>query len=102
MEPVNPEPNQKPGKVKLDPRVIHFLIGFTGWSLMFFLFWPMFYGGGAFFILIINLLAIIYLAFHPKTRWIALGMLTAMAVNLMVSLVLGVIFNALCSPFFGK
>lgn len=50
---------------------------------------------------IVNIVVLLIFAIVKPLRQVALGMLIAMALNLFISLVLGMFFNALCFvPFF--
>lgn len=92
-----------------------FLAGFLGWYLVNGLYWVLLlgrqtiwqYAGDNFLILAptfcLNLLALILLSAIKPTRKIGLGILTALAVNLVIASVLGVAENAWCFyPFFAN
>jgi hypothetical protein len=125
LAPVPPEqlpPEQPQGRADSDLAISKrrrwLLAGFIGWYIVNGLFWliykqiPLLDPRGSTFVAIdylnmgilttiINVIALIVLALIRRTRWIALGVLGAWAVNLAVSLVLGLLFNALClTPFF--
>lgn len=84
--------------------------GFVGWYLVNGLFWllvgnPSFNSDYNFIrywaVFPLNLLALIILALVKKTRIISLGMLAALALNLLVSLVVGASMNGMCFvPFY--
>jgi hypothetical protein len=51
----------------------------------------------------LNLIVLIVFASIKRTHWIGLGILVALALNLVVSLIIGAVFNALCFvPFYVK
>lgn len=92
-----------------------FLIGFFGWFVLNGLVWllvavvgqegdfhdPLNYGEGLvnLCVLPLNVLALIILAFWR--RWISLGMLSAVALNLFIALILGLTEYGTCAvPFF--
>jgi len=87
---------------------IQVLYGFFGWYLVNGLIWMAF--GGPYrwefaspnlYIFPANLLTLILLAVVKRTRKIAMGILLAIALNLVISLLLGLVFNGVCFvPFF--
>jgi hypothetical protein len=87
------------------------LVGFAGWFIINGLVWLAIAGNGSilkgsaiyanFLLLPINLIVLIVIA--VKRRMIAFGMLLALALNLAVSLLMSLSFNAWCFiPFFIK
>ncbi len=87
------------------PRVIKwrdFLIGFVGWFLINGLLWleaPNMEVGCITFPA--NLGLLITLAVIRRTRWVALGILSALALNFVIALIRGMAFNGICFvPFF--
>lgn len=108
-------PNDPNEKISEDERVKweksgRFAAGFLGWYLVNGLIWLLFSGGslngeGAlilnFLIFPLNVIALLIFAFNRSTRFFALGLLGALAVNFVISLVIGLQFNAMCFiPFF--
>jgi hypothetical protein len=90
-------------------RTFDLLIGFVGWSAINSLIWMILrsgdcsYGCIGFNLLLfpINLVILIVLAF--ARRWLAMGMLIAIAINFAIALAMGALLNALCAiPFFVK
>jgi hypothetical protein len=86
-----------------------FAIGFLGWYLVNIFAWSHVpaggYGLGVFFVFAImlpfNIVALIVLGIIRSTRWVALGIVTALALNFLISLALGLTLNAQCLiPFF--
>ena len=89
-----------------------FLIGFFGWYFINGLIWAILemfysylgnYSGWYLELLIfpINLLVLIILSAMKRTRKIGLGILAALALNFLLSLILGLLFNGVCFvPFF--
>ncbi len=90
--------------------------GFLGWYIVNGLFWLIYvqlptkdpnaiyglspYLNMAMLATVINVILLIVLVLIRRTRWIAQGVLAAWAVNMAISLVLGLSFNALClTPF---
>lgn len=121
--PLPPEPEQSQGPSHSDLAISkrrRWLLagaGFLGWYIVNGLFWLIYmqlavknpnaiYGLSpyldiAMLATVVNVILLIVLALIRRTRWIALGVLGAWAVNLAISLVLGLSFNALClTPFF--
>lgn len=100
-EPAESMPNKK-------QQWIQFAAGFLGWFILYGLFWlglmqtdP----GGSFILnlclLPLNVFLMIYLAVKKKTRFIGLGILAAMAANMIILLVMGAGMIATCNiPFF--
>jgi hypothetical protein len=43
-----------------------------------------------------NLAAVIALSLIPKTRWIGLGILAAMAVSFVLTIIAGIVFTVIC------
>ena len=43
-----------------------------------------------------NLAAVIALSLIPKTRWIGLGILAAMAVSFVLTIIAGIVFTIIC------
>ena len=111
-EAVQPIPGaQPPHKFKL---TWQFAAGFLGWFLVNGLGWLIILSGrkfssgdetavicnGALFFPL-NLIILVLLAWKVGTRQIAWGIVAALGVNLIVSLVLGLVQNAVCLvPFF--
>jgi len=103
-----PSPEQPP--MGMFKRYWKFAAGFLGWFLVNGLYWWWLLVGfqrapdivpSNCIILTLNVLALILLIKKPKTRQITWGGLTAIAVNLFVSLMLGLFYNAFCLvPFF--
>lgn len=114
-EPKAPqEPEKKPRPPKRiftrQEKIRYFLIGFLGWWLVNILLWRILvpvplshlrgYQGSeslicaAPIIFGMNVFLLIRMAF--ANRWIALGLLAAFAVNLVISLLLGLAANAAC------
>ena len=93
-------------------KYLRLAIGFVGWYLVNGLVWLPFNGSatkGEFallinvFILPINLAILLILGLIRRTRWVALGILTALAFNLAVALIIGAVINGVCFvPFFIK
>lgn len=92
---------------------IQMVYGFVGWYVVNGIFWQALANLSlntnynlvtVLFPLPANLLVLIILAVMPWTRKIALGMLAAIAVNLVLSLALGVFINGVCffAPFYVK
>ncbi len=99
-------------------KIVRVLIGFTGWYLVNGLFWLLVLQltpakinrsdveftaviGWAITLAVFNALALLFAAMIRPTRWIALGMLAAIALNFILSLILDLWFNALCMmPFY--
>ncbi len=88
-----------------------FLIGFAGWFLMNAGLWLLLLSltvSQITLVLVIlalpaNLILLSMLALIKQTRWMALGVLSALALNLVITLVLGLFANAICGiPFFIK
>ena len=91
-----------------------FAAGFLGWFLVSGLVWPILLAGREFsfedeagmicngaLIFPLNLIILFLLARKKETRQIAWGIVAALGVNLIVSLVLGLVQNAVCLvPFF--
>lgn len=90
----------------------NFLIGFLGWYLVNGALWFILSGatfdateaqssGAVCFLFPLNLLLPVLFGVIRVTRWLALGILAALALNFLVSLILGMSFNGLCFvPFF--
>jgi Na+/proline symporter len=110
-QPIPTAPSPAPKKeLSRNEKIRDFLIGFVGWFII----------NGVLLLLVIgldrdayynglgstwacgfplNILVLVFLAF--TRRQVALGMLTALAVNFLVSLVIGLFENAICFvPFF--
>ncbi len=119
--PVPPEPTKGPADTGLAVskrrRWLLAGAGFIGWYIVNGLFWLIYvqfpvkdpnaiyglspYLNMAMLATVINVILLIVLALIRRTRWIALGVLCALALNFAVSLVLGLSFNAFClTPFF--
>ena len=88
---------------------IQFTAGFLGWFIIYGLIWwkmvPIELPGAVFWydlcLLPINMILMIVLAVSKKTRLIGLGILAAMAVNLIIALLMGVGLDAIFNvPFF--
>ncbi|MGE5251505.1 MAG: hypothetical protein ACM3QS_14985 [Bacteroidota bacterium] len=97
-------PPPKPILTQQD-KLRRFLIGLLGWWLVNIPLWlllqPVMVSQGATFVYCTlpflfgaNIFLLIIMAF--RNRWVALGLLAAFAVNLLVSLVLGLGTNAMC------
>jgi hypothetical protein len=76
-----------------------FLIGFLGWWLVnvpLYLLADRAQGaqGSFLFIFTLNVIALLVMAF--ANRWVALGIVAAVALNLVISLFLGQFFNVFC------
>jgi hypothetical protein len=73
------------------------LIGFIGWYLIA---WAL-TGLLSFWLFFVSLVALIFLALIKETRRLAGGILIALALNFVISLILGLGLNAFCFiPFF--
>ena len=106
---MQPLPNEQPSrKFKL---TWQFAAGFLGWFVVNGLVWSMLLAGREFsfageavmnaLIFPLNLLLLFLLARAKDTRQIAWGIVAALGVNLIVSMVLGLTLNAFCLvPFF--
>jgi hypothetical protein len=92
-------------------KFLGFAIGFGGWFLINGVIWLGLLQGTAtrswtntsseLIMLPINILAPIILGVIRQTRWEALGVLSALAFNLVVALIIGAFFNGVCFvPFF--
>ncbi len=93
---------------------LKFAIGFAGWYLANGLIWMSMFtpgvitGGYAMLgtwmcLIAANILVLLVLAIVRPARWVALGMLAALALNLAISLSFGLFMNAYCLiPFFIK
>ena len=88
----------------------HFVGGLLGWYAVNWASWGL-VGGfstgeniiGNLICLPVNLLVLLILAIIRQTRWVALGILAALAINFAISLLLGLQFNAICFiPFIIK
>jgi hypothetical protein len=85
-------------------KIVQFTGGFVGWYLVNFGIYAVTSAGGKGFTAAIvifpaNIIVLIILAY--KRRWVALGMLSAIALNLLVALILGIGVAAWCFiPFF--
>ncbi len=82
-----------------------FAIGFVGWFLVNGLLWflasRLGRGGIGCLLFPANLGALIILGVIRRTRWMALGILSALALNFLIALVRNMAFNGLCFiPFF--
>jgi len=86
-----------------------FLIGFFGWYVINGLIWLVFGNPNQsesaifvnLFVFPVNLLALILFLIIRRTRRMGFGILTALAVNFVISLVLGLFLNGACFiPFF--
>ncbi|MGE5251503.1 MAG: hypothetical protein ACM3QS_14975 [Bacteroidota bacterium] len=97
--PPQPEklpPGPKPVLTR-EQKLKRFLIGFLGWWIVNYPVWALFGGGYGMIGLITfpaNIIVLIILAF--RQRWVALGMLAAIAANLLISIMLGVTYMGLC------
>ena len=111
-EPEIAEENPQP-----DPRKkwILFASGFFGWHVINTVFWLLITPGPKspnefvyvylpnLLILPANIILLIVLAAIRPTRWMALGILAALALNFLISLILGLNTNAVCFvPFLVK
>ncbi len=107
-----PEPVQKPEApappAEPIPRAVKwrgFLIGFAGWFLVNGLLWFLASRGGyegnlMVLVWLANPLLLLILAIIKPTRRVALGMLSALALNLLIALARNMVFNAMCGlPF---
>ncbi|MGC1376132.1 MAG: hypothetical protein WA821_07920 [Anaerolineales bacterium] len=109
MRQIEPSPpDAGPEKAPLTtPQIIEIGVGFVAWYVINGLIW---WGGTSnyrFFLAIFtlpgNLIALLICAIVPRLRKVALGILIAIALNLVITLVLGMLTNALCFvPFFNK
>lgn len=89
---------------------IHFASGFLGWFLINGVIWLVYYWSegvrtyGSIINLILlpaNIIALVVLGIIRRTRYIALGIMTAWTVNLVMSLALSLLYNGVCLvPFF--
>jgi len=97
--------NEREPEIDSDKKWTLFVTGFLGWYGINGIFWLIvslnpFYN---LLILPVNVLALIIFALNRTKRWISLGILSALAVNLFISLVMSLQFNAICFiPFFIK
>ena len=104
------EPNIKQWLTDNGKRV-RFAIGFVGWWVAFSLVLVLLIGGGQgslaiydwIFVFPVQVIVLIILAF--KQRQVALGMLSAIALNLVLSLLRGAVVSAVCfiplwSPYY--
>jgi hypothetical protein len=114
--------DKKPGYVDLPPertlsrneKIRDFAIGFFGWYIINGLLWIIINpgiinggtavnGGSGCITFPLNLIVLIVFARIKQTHWIAFGILVALALNLVVSLIIGVAFNGWCFiPFYVK
>ena len=93
--------------VSQQQQYIDFAIGFAGWYLLNGLAWLLIgyeHGWladyGATNLLLFPLNAILLIIFLIYRRWIGLGILGALTLNLIVALVIGILVNGLCAvPF---
>jgi hypothetical protein len=99
--PASPKPGRK--------QWIMFAAGFLGWYLINGPFWLLFpVGKGENIILGIltlpaNVIVLTILSSVKGTRWIGFGILAAIAFNLVISLIMGLVVQGLCLiPFFTK
>lgn len=108
---IQPEPRPEPGvRNPTDQKRkywLFFAIGFIGWYLMNGIIWALapfsknFNSYNVVLTLPGNILVLLILATIKRTRWIAFGMLAAIALNFLISLVLGLFNQAVCLvPFF--
>ncbi|MEK7328452.1 MAG: hypothetical protein AAB217_24670 [Chloroflexota bacterium] len=111
-QPTSTAPPSSPKKeLSRNQKIRDFLIGFIGWWVINGAIWAGIATGDFgpqrsvfllfpnIFILPVNLLALIILAF--VRRWVALGLLTAYAVNFLLALIMGLFFNGVCwIPFY--
>jgi len=106
-------PNPDPEPIPDSQKKIEISIGLAGWYLVNGLIWfwvsPSPVNGSGYsalfsFIMIpANILVLLVCALIPRLRNVALGILIALALNLFISLLLGMVANALCFiPFFHK
>lgn len=82
-----------------------FAAGFLGWFLVNGLIWLFFKDNIGLNLLVfpVNLIVLIVLFAVKKNRKYAQGVLAAVGVNLLISLILGLFFNAFCFiPFFNR
>ena len=85
-------------------KIVQFTIGFVGWYLINFSIYAVTSSGGqgigsVYIVFPANVIVLIVLAF--KRRWVALGMLSAIALNLVVALIMGIQVAGFCFiPFF--
>jgi hypothetical protein len=86
-----------------------FAAGFLGWFVINWLVWrEIGVNEGENFLfgiltLPVNLIVMVVLAAVRRTRWIGLGILTAIVLNLVITLVMGLVTQAVCLiPFFTK
>jgi hypothetical protein len=94
-----------------EEKLRHLAIGFFGWYVINGMIWFILLGGSSaggdygyfngLFTFPANILVLIILAAIKSTRQIALGILAALALNLLIALVLGVSTNGICFiPFY--
>jgi hypothetical protein len=100
-------PEEKPPEPEMSPqrKWVLFAAGFLGWYLVNALIWFVLNGdlGAVCGIWLVNGFALLILALNHPTRPVALGILAALALNFVISLMAGLTDNALCFiPFFIK
>jgi len=96
-------------------KIRNLLIGFAGWYIANGLFWYSQFGGSTntntngeyiianLILFPINLLVLIILSAIKSTRWVGLGILVALALNLLLALIVGTSINGWCFiPFYVK
>ena len=105
-------PQEKPPPAPMTPRQwwLLFAGGFLGWYLVYGVIWLLsaqdgvYYQGNIFLyacLWSVNIILIVAFAIHCDTRPVGLGILAALALNIVISLVIGLQGNAWCFvPFF--
>jgi len=109
MRQLEPSPSDSGSKKTplTTPQIIEIGIGFVAWYVINGLIWLGGTSNYGFFLAIFtlpgNLIVLLICAITPRLRRVALGILIAIALNLVITLVLGMFTNALCFvPFFNK
>ena len=110
IEPPGPKVEPQPPPLTRNEKIFRFLVGFLGWYAVNGLLWYLVGNPneGENFILLLcsfpaNVLALLVLSLAKRTRLIGFGVLAAVALNLLISLILGVLQNAFCFvPFYLK
>ena len=108
--PSSPPPPAEPASFWRSKNTWHFVGGFVGWFLVNGLLYWISYGGmgrtsqpNQLFCIILpaNVFTFIVLIVIKETRQIGWGMLSAIGLNILISTMIGSIFNAVCMiPFF--
>jgi len=108
LKTLRPPPERE---LSRNEKIRHLAIGFFGWYIINGIIWFIMLGGGSggggydyfggLFTFPANMLVLIILSAIKSTRRIALGILVALALNLLIALVLGVSINGICFiPFY--